>query len=48
MKKFAIWKNHVVIGYIELTEEQAHELNGIKGIDVYFGFDKEISSEKYL
>ena len=31
MKKYAIWKNHKVIGYIELTEEQRQLLNGIPG-----------------
>lgn len=27
MKTYAIWKNHTVIGYINLTEEQANTLN---------------------
>lgn len=47
MKRYAIWKNHKVIGYIELTEEQRQILNGIFGIGVYFGFDETIQPEKY-
>lgn len=48
MKRYAIWKNHKVIGYIELTEEQRQLLNGIPGIGVYFGFDKVTQPEKYV
>lgn len=55
MKKYAIWKNHKVIGYIELTEigyielteEQRQLLNGISGIGVCFGFDKTTQLDKY-
>lgn len=47
MRKYAIWKNHEVIGYIELTEEQKETLNGTHGIDVYFGFDKMTEPERY-
>lgn len=47
MKKYAIWKNHKVIGYIELTEEQKEQLNGTHGIDVYFGFDDKLKPEIY-
>lgn len=47
MKKFAIWKDKQVIGYIELTEEQKNELNKIKDIGVYFGFDRTTNPEKY-
>lgn len=47
MEKYAIWKNHEVIGYIELTDEQKEHLNGIPGIDVYFGFDKVTKPERY-
>lgn len=36
LEKYAVWKNHKIIGYAELTEEQKETLNGIKGIDVYF------------
>lgn len=48
MKKYAIWKNHKVIGYIELTEEQRQLLNGTPEIGVYFGFDKVTQPEKYV
>jgi hypothetical protein len=47
MKTYAIWKDHQVIGYIDLTEEQAKVLNNMKEIDVFFGFDKVTSPEKY-
>lgn len=47
MEKYAIWKNHKVIGYIELTEEQKEQLNGTRGIDVYFGFDDKLKPEMY-
>lgn len=47
MEKFAIWKNHEVIGYIELTKEQAKTLNNIKEIEVFFGFDKVTNPENY-
>ncbi|MFG6378278.1 MAG: hypothetical protein K1W19_08195 [Lachnospiraceae bacterium] len=36
LEKYAIWKDHKIIGYVELTEEQKESLNGTKGIDVYF------------
>lgn len=47
MKKFAIWKDHKVVGYIELTEEQKDTLNKIPNINVYFGFDEITAPEKY-
>lgn len=47
MEKYAIWKNHKVIGHIELTEEQKEQLNGTRGIDVYFGFDDKLKLEMY-
>ncbi len=47
MELFAIWKDHKVIGYIELTEEQRQILNGTSGIDVYFGYDRLIKPEMY-
>lgn len=46
MKKYAIWKNHKVIGYINMTEEQKEKLNKMQ-IGVYFGFDKFTNPEKY-
>lgn len=47
MKTYAIWKNKEVIGYIELTEQQAKTLNNISNIGLYFGFDKITNSKKY-
>ena len=47
MTKFAIWKDHKVIGYIDLTEAQRQKLNGTSGIDVYFGFDRITKPEMY-
>lgn len=47
MKKYAIWKDHKVVGYIELTEEQKETLNKIPGIGVYFGFDRVTQSDRY-
>jgi len=47
MKNFAIWKDKKVIGYIELTPEQASKLNNIN-IGVYFGFDQVTVPEKYI
>ena len=46
MKTYAIWKNHAVIGYIDLTEQQADTLNRTQN-DMYFGFDKVTNPEKY-
>ena len=47
MEKCAIWKDHKVVGYIDLTEEQKRILNKVPGIGVYFGFDRTTRSEKY-
>lgn len=47
MTKFAIWKDHKVIGYIDLTEEQRQKLNETSGINVYFGFDRVTKPEMY-
>lgn len=48
MKTYAIWKGKEVVDYIKLTEEQVMQLNGIKGIGVYFGFDSKTNPEKYI
>ena len=47
MIKFAIWKDHKVIGYIDLTEEQRQTLNGTHGINVYFGYDRVLRPDLY-
>ncbi len=38
-RKYAIWQSHEVKGYIDLTPEQADQLNGIHDIGAYFGED---------
>lgn len=38
-RKYAVWQSHEVKGYIDLTPEQAEQLNGIHGIGAYFGED---------
>ena len=48
MKKYAIWKGNKVVGYIELTEEQANTLNRNTETGLYFGFDRVTSPEKYV
>ena len=48
MKTYAIWKDRKVVDYIQLTEEQATHLNGIKDIGVYFGFDSKTNPKKYV
>lgn len=48
MKTYAIWKDREVVDYIKLTEEQAAQLNSIKGIGIYFGFDPKTNPEKYV
>lgn len=47
MKLYAIWKDKKVIGYINLTEEQAITLNNNKEIGLYIGFDEVINPEIY-
>lgn len=47
MKTYAIWKDHKVIGYIDLSEDQASILNKNKETGLYFGFDKITNPEHY-
>ena len=47
MKKYAIWKDHKVIGYVDIPEESAKQLNRTKDIGIYLGFDKTTAPEKY-
>lgn len=47
MKKYAIWKDYKVIGYVDMPEESAKQLNGTKDIGIYLGFDKTTAPEKY-
>lgn len=39
VKKFAIWRNHKVIGYCEITERARQKANGANNAEFYFGFD---------
>ena len=41
MEKCAIWKDHKVVGYIDLTEEQKRILNKVPGIGVYFDLTEQ-------
>lgn len=47
LKKYAIWRNHKVIGYCEITKEAADKANKANDAEFYFGFDKVIHPEKY-
>lgn len=48
MRTYAIWKDHKVIGYIQLTEEQKEVLNNTTGIGLYFGVDNVTAPESYI
>lgn len=47
LKRTAIWKDCRVIGYAHISSEQADALNRIRGLGVYFGFDRTTNPEKY-
>lgn len=47
LKKYAIWRNHEVIGYCEIDKATADKANRASNAYFYFGFDKVISPEKY-
>ena len=47
MKTYAIWKNKKVIGYVDLTEEQAKELNSNNETGLYLGFDRITNPKRY-
>ena len=46
-KKYAIWRNHKVIGYCDITEKSAKHANGASNAKFYFGFDRVTNPEKY-
>ena len=48
LNKYAIWKDHKVIDYIFLTEEQRQKINSIPDLGVYIGFDRVIKPEMYV
>lgn len=47
IKKFAIWRNHKVVGYCNITQEAADKANKANNAFYYFGFDPETAPEKY-
>ena len=47
LKKYAIWRNHKVIGYCELDEKTAQKANKANNCTFYFGFDKTTNPERY-
>ena len=47
LKKYAIWRNHEVIGYCDITEKAAKHANGASNAKFYFGFDRVTNPEKY-
>lgn len=46
-KKRALWKDHKVIGYADLSDKQVEELNSIKETGVYVGFDETTNPKAY-
>lgn len=47
VEKFAIWRNHKVIGYCEITKKAAEKANAANNAVFYFGFDEVTRPEKY-
>ena len=47
LKKYAIWRNHEVIGYCELDKSTADKANKASNAYFYLGFDKATNPEKY-
>lgn len=48
VERFAIWRNHKVIGYCEITKKAANKANAAKNAVFYFGFDETTRKEKYI
>lgn len=46
-KTFAIWRNHKVIGYCDITKEVADKANKANNAIFYFGFDSVTNPAKY-
>lgn len=46
-KKFAIWRNHKVIGYCEITEKARQRNNGATNAEFYIGYDPVTKPEMY-
>ena len=47
VEKFAIWRNHKVIGYCEITEKARQKNNGANNAEFYIGFDQVTRPEMY-
>ena len=47
VKKFAIWRNHKVIGYCEITEKARQKNNGATNAEFYIGYDPVTKPEMY-
>ena len=47
VKKFAIWRNHKVIGYCEITEKARQKNNGASNAEFYIGYDPVTKPENY-
>ena len=47
LKKYAIWRNHKVIGYCEIDKATADKANKANNAYFYLGFDKVTNPEKY-
>lgn len=47
VRKFAIWRNHKVIGYCEITKRAADKANGASNAEFYFGFDPVTNPKMY-
>lgn len=47
VKKYAIWRNHKVIGYCNITALAADKANKATNAEFYFGFDKVTNPQKY-
>ena len=45
VQKFAIWRNHKVIGYCEITKKAAEKANAANNAAFYFGFDESTRKE---
>lgn len=48
LEKFAVWRNHKVIGYCEITRKAADKANAAQNAVFYFGFDETTRKEKYI
>lgn len=46
-QKFAICRNHKVIGYCEITEKARQKNNGASNAEFYIGFDPVTKPENY-